>query len=134
MCVEPRHAYTCICGNSPSYAWCSAVLLPPAGEAITFFKEEDAGQLRSIAHVVKAAGSDVPDWMLALPKDKRHRKQQPQQAQQQLGSGAGEAGPPTGPSGGKPRQQQQQQGGSKQKKQKKPPQQGLRRPAKRAKQ
>ena len=45
-----------------------------AGEAITFFMEEDAGQLRSIANVMRAAGCDVPAWMLELKKERRHRK------------------------------------------------------------
>ena len=39
-----------------------------AGEAITFFTEEDAGQLKPIANVIRASGGDVPDWMLQLKK------------------------------------------------------------------
>ncbi|KAK9822019.1 hypothetical protein WJX74_000975 [Apatococcus lobatus] len=38
------------------------------GEAITFFTEEDGGQLKPIANVIRASGSDVPDWMLQLTK------------------------------------------------------------------
>lgn len=44
------------------------------GHAITFFTEDDAPQLRGIAHVIKAAGGEVPDWMLQLKKERRHRK------------------------------------------------------------
>jgi superfamily II DNA/RNA helicase len=44
-----------------------------AGEAITFFTEADAPKLRSIAHLVKEAGSDVPDWMLHMAKQPRNR-------------------------------------------------------------
>ena len=39
-----------------------------AGEAITFFTEEDGGQLKPIANVIRASGSEVPDWMLQLKK------------------------------------------------------------------
>jgi hypothetical protein len=48
---------------------------PPghAGEAITFFTESDAPKLCSVAHLVKEAGSDVPDWMLHLAKAPRNR-------------------------------------------------------------
>lgn len=46
----------------------------PAGNAITFFTEDDSSQLRGIAHVIKAAGGDVPEWMLQLKKERRHRK------------------------------------------------------------
>jgi ATP-dependent RNA helicase DDX52/ROK1 len=41
---------------------------------VTFFTEEDAGQLRGIANVMRAAGCEVPDWMLTLKKERRHRK------------------------------------------------------------
>ena len=45
------------------------------GTAFTFFTETDAGFLRTIANSVKAAGCDVPDWMLELkPLDKAQRK------------------------------------------------------------
>ena len=39
--------------------------------------EEDAGQLRSVANVMRAAGCDVPDWMLALKKERHHSKPKP---------------------------------------------------------
>lgn len=42
-----------------------------AGEAVTFFTEDDVGRLRSVAHLVRAAGGDVPEWMLALKKGAR---------------------------------------------------------------
>lgn len=45
------------------------------GVAFTFFTESDAGFLRTIANSVKAAGCEVPDWMLALkPLEKSERK------------------------------------------------------------
>ena len=45
-----------------------------AGEAVTFFTEDDAGQLRSIANIVKEAGGEVPDWMTQLSKGKDKKK------------------------------------------------------------
>lgn len=45
------------------------------GVAYTFFTESDAGFLRTIANSVKAAGCEVPDWMLELkPLEKAQRK------------------------------------------------------------
>lgn len=45
------------------------------GVAFTFFTESDAGFLRTIANSVKAAGCEVPEWMLALkPMEKGKRK------------------------------------------------------------
>ena len=41
------------------------------GEAITFYTEDDAWQLRSIVNVMRAAGCEVPDWMLQLKKERR---------------------------------------------------------------
>lgn len=38
------------------------------GEAVTFFTEADAPQLRAIANVMRASGCDVPAWMLGLRK------------------------------------------------------------------
>ncbi len=38
------------------------------GEAVTFFTEDDAPQLRAIANVMRASGCEVPAWMLALHK------------------------------------------------------------------
>lgn len=47
-----------------------------AGTAITFYTESDSWRLRSIANVMKAAGCEVPSWMLHLRKEHRrtHRK------------------------------------------------------------
>ena len=45
------------------------------GEAVTFFTEEDAGQLRSVANLVKEAGGEVPDWMMQLKKDRNKQRQ-----------------------------------------------------------
>ncbi len=39
-----------------------------AGEAITFFTEDDSGQLRRMANLVKESGGEVPEWMLQLKK------------------------------------------------------------------
>ncbi|GLC75527.1 hypothetical protein PLESTF_001653500 [Pleodorina starrii] len=44
------------------------------GDAVTFFTEEDAPSLRPIANQIKAAGGEVPDWMLAIKRDKRAAK------------------------------------------------------------
>ena len=41
------------------------------GEAITFYTEDDAWQLRSIVNVMRAAGCEVPAWMLQLKKERR---------------------------------------------------------------
>ncbi|XP_046840481.1 probable ATP-dependent RNA helicase DDX52 isoform X2 [Xenia sp. Carnegie-2017] len=41
------------------------------GKAITIFTEDDVGNLRSIANVVKSSGGNVPDWMLKLKKQTR---------------------------------------------------------------
>lgn len=41
---------------------------------MTFFTEDDAGQLRSIANIVKEAGGEVPDWMTQLSKGKDKKK------------------------------------------------------------
>jgi ATP-dependent RNA helicase DDX52/ROK1 len=45
------------------------------GLAITFFTEGDAGMLRTIANSIKAAGCDVPDWMLQLKPLNRKKRQ-----------------------------------------------------------
>lgn len=37
-----------------------------SGEAVTLFTDADAPLLRSVAHVIKDSGSEVPDWMLAV--------------------------------------------------------------------
>lgn len=48
-----------------------------SGEAITLYTEEDKPFLRNIANVMKDSGSEVPSWILSLPKLKR-RKHRPQ--------------------------------------------------------
>jgi hypothetical protein len=50
------------------------------GEAVTFFTEEDSGQLRSIANLVREAGGEVPEWMVQMKrdKDKKRRRLPPQ--------------------------------------------------------
>lgn len=45
-----------------------------AGEAITFFTESDAPKLRSVARLAAEAGSEVPEWMLHMEKQKNKRK------------------------------------------------------------
>lgn len=48
-----------------------------SGEAITLYTEADVPFLRNVANVMTASGCEVPDWILALPKNKwrRHRPQ-----------------------------------------------------------
>ncbi|XP_020627483.1 probable ATP-dependent RNA helicase DDX52 isoform X2 [Orbicella faveolata] len=41
------------------------------GKAVTFFTEDDATNLRSIANVMKSSGCEIPDWMLKLKKPGR---------------------------------------------------------------
>ncbi|XP_068701080.1 probable ATP-dependent RNA helicase DDX52 isoform X1 [Montipora foliosa] len=41
------------------------------GRAITFYTEDDAANLRSIANVMKSSGCEIPDWMLKLKKPSR---------------------------------------------------------------
>ncbi len=53
------------------------------GEAITFYTEDDAWQLRSIVNVMRAAGCEVPDWMLHLKKERR--KSHPKKDSKALG-------------------------------------------------
>lgn len=45
-----------------------------SGNAVTLYTEEDVGQLRSIANVIRAAGCEVPEWMLNLKKEKNKYK------------------------------------------------------------
>lgn len=44
------------------------------GNAVTFCTDKDMGLVGPVANVVKEANGDVPNWMLALKKDKRHKK------------------------------------------------------------
>ncbi|CAH1179452.1 unnamed protein product [Phaedon cochleariae] len=46
------------------------------GKAITFFTTDDTVNLRSIAHVLKDSGCDVPPYMLTLKKPPRKEKKQ----------------------------------------------------------
>nr|XP_022901793.1 probable ATP-dependent RNA helicase DDX52 [Onthophagus taurus] len=41
------------------------------GKAITFFTNEDTVNLRSIAHVIKQSGQEVPEFMLSLKKQNK---------------------------------------------------------------
>jgi len=41
------------------------------GKAITFYTEDDATNLRSIANVMKSSGCEIPDWMMKLKKPGR---------------------------------------------------------------
>lgn len=41
------------------------------GKAVTFFTEDDAANLRSIANVMKSSGCEIPEWMLKLKKPGR---------------------------------------------------------------
>ncbi len=94
-----------------------------AGEAVTFFTEEDAGQLRSIANVMRAAGCEVPAWMLELKKERRHRKRsaapdaggistEPKAERQKGGKGSS-----LGTNKGQQKQQRRQNGSGKQQQQ-----------------
>ncbi|CAB3261848.1 unnamed protein product [Arctia plantaginis] len=44
------------------------------GRAITFFTEDDVGNLRSIASVMKQSGCEVPEYMLQLKQNPNKRK------------------------------------------------------------
>lgn len=83
-CLGPPAAACCRPCVAPALSLLCAALVSthpvPAGEAITFFTEEDAGQLRGIANVMRAAGCEVPDWMLALKKERHHRKRKAPEA------------------------------------------------------
>ena len=46
------------------------------GRAITFFTRDDAPYLKTVVHVMRQAGCDVPDWMLKLPNPKKNLKRQ----------------------------------------------------------
>lgn len=45
------------------------------GKAITFFTTDDTPNLRSIAHVLKQSGCEVPDFMLGMKKKRKSKKQ-----------------------------------------------------------
>lgn len=44
------------------------------GKAVTFFTDEDAPFLKSIANVILQAGQSVPDWILKLPKPSKMKR------------------------------------------------------------
>ncbi|KAF8559411.1 P-loop containing nucleoside triphosphate hydrolase protein [Imleria badia] len=46
------------------------------GKAVTYFTDEDAPYLKSIANVLLQSGSTVPDWILKLPKPSKLKKKQ----------------------------------------------------------
>ena len=109
--------------HSRRSAWLHCPPARRAGEAITFFEEEDAGQLRGVANVMRAAGCEVPDWMLHLKKEKRRKRAAPAAggistepervaaaAAAKRGKGKGKQG--GGGGGGKGKQQQNKGGGS----------------------
>lgn len=61
-----------------------------AGTAVTFFTEDDAGRLRALANVIRAAGSEVPQWMFSLEKEKKRRKKRPVETLEEDESSAGQ--------------------------------------------
>ncbi|EGO02772.1 hypothetical protein SERLA73DRAFT_176143 [Serpula lacrymans var. lacrymans S7.3] len=46
------------------------------GKAVTYFTDEDAPFLKSIANVLLQSGSTVPDWILKMPKPSKLKKKQ----------------------------------------------------------
>ncbi len=44
------------------------------GDAVTFFTEDDVGQLRAVANVMRSAGCEVSEWMLGLKKDRNYTR------------------------------------------------------------
>ncbi|KAJ7596773.1 P-loop containing nucleoside triphosphate hydrolase protein [Mycena floridula] len=46
------------------------------GKAITYFTNEDAPYLKSIANVLLQSGSPVPDWIMKLPKPSKLKRRQ----------------------------------------------------------
>ncbi|KAH9486668.1 DEAD-box ATP-dependent RNA helicase 57 [Psilocybe cubensis] len=46
------------------------------GKAVTFFTDDDAPYLKTIANVLLQSGSTVPDWILKLPKPSKLKKRQ----------------------------------------------------------
>ncbi|KAN0100916.1 P-loop containing nucleoside triphosphate hydrolase protein [Tylopilus felleus] len=46
------------------------------GKAVTYFTDQDAPYLKSIANVLLQSGSTVPDWILKLPKPSKLKKKQ----------------------------------------------------------
>ncbi|KAL3679585.1 hypothetical protein R1sor_022541 [Riccia sorocarpa] len=57
-----------------------------SGQAITFHTDKDKVLLRSIAHVIRSSGGEVPEWMLKLPKNMKvfhRRKSTPRRKQRE---------------------------------------------------
>ncbi|KAI0307472.1 P-loop containing nucleoside triphosphate hydrolase protein [Multifurca ochricompacta] len=46
------------------------------GKALTYFTDEDAPYLKSIANVLLQSGSSVPEWILKLPKPSKLKRKQ----------------------------------------------------------
>jgi len=46
------------------------------GKAVTYFTNEDAPYLKSIANVILQSGSTVPEWILKLPKPSKLKRKQ----------------------------------------------------------
>ncbi|KAI0252723.1 P-loop containing nucleoside triphosphate hydrolase protein [Lactifluus subvellereus] len=46
------------------------------GKAVTYFTDEDAPYLKSIANVLLQSGSPVPEWILKLPKPSKLKRKQ----------------------------------------------------------
>ncbi|CAG7846001.1 ATP-dependent RNA helicase ROK1 [Serendipita indica DSM 11827] len=53
------------------------------GTAITYFTDEDAPYLKSIANVLLQSGQSVPDWMIKLPKPSKMKRKQMGRAQRE---------------------------------------------------
>ncbi|PVG02600.1 putative ROK1-ATP-dependent RNA helicase [Serendipita vermifera] len=56
------------------------------GVAITYFTDEDAPFLKSIANVLLQSGQTVPEWMVKLPKASRLKRKQMGKAQHRITS------------------------------------------------
>ena len=67
-----------------------------AGEAVTFFTEDDSGKVRGVANVMRAAGCEVPEWMLQLKKDPRWRARAGVEEEEASGKGREHKGKPKG--------------------------------------
>lgn len=50
------------------------------GEAVTLVTEGDKGRVRPVAHLIRDAGGEVPDWMLKLKKERKERKRKSKRA------------------------------------------------------
>ncbi|KAL6077950.1 DEAD (Asp-Glu-Ala-Asp) box polypeptide 52 [Balamuthia mandrillaris] len=56
------------------------------GSSITFYTENDAEMLRSIANIMKNSGCPVPEWMLALKKPSKSKKKEMERKPPKRGS------------------------------------------------